>query len=68
MSGASAAISSFQHMLKDGTSPEVILEHVDRYIEDLQHLPLTTDGLDEALVEAGDFRSDVLTLNVHTLH
>lgn len=68
MPGARYAISSFEKMLKYGSEPQDIIGQVDRYIDDLQHLPPTTEGLDEALTEAGDFRSDVLRLAGKTLH
>lgn len=68
MPGARIAISSFQNMLKNGSAPQDIILRVDRYIDDLKHLPWTTDGLDDALTEAGDFRSDILRLAGKRLH
>jgi hypothetical protein len=68
MTGASIAILSFEHMRNDGIAPDDIIGRVDRYIDDLKHLPLTTEGLDEALTEAGDYRSDLLRLRARTLH
>jgi hypothetical protein len=55
-------------MLKNGSAPQDIILRVDRYIDDLKHLPWTTDGLDDALTEAGDFRSDILCLAGKRLH